>query len=343
VQGCRRLGGRRMDDMGGVRRVVVQPSRVTQQREPTRSGVTVEGEASLRRARSSAMSSCCPPYWDSQFLRCGRAFRCPKILCRWRGATVPDRYRPPTRGRNYDGSARCPQPNDRKGNRGPNCALWRCPRLVWTYSVRSRDTTTSNGASATNSEYMREITEASDAQLVTLIARYREVALAEVYRRHGGAVFGLARRVLNNTTEAEDVTQEVFLRLWNQPERFDPTRGSLRSYLLTQSHARAVDAIRSLNARRLREVKDANRTASAGYDLQHEVWDLSLADNLQRALSGLPEEERQVIELAYFEGLTYVKVAEVLGQPEGTVKSRIRNGMRRMRTVLVDAGIEWVE
>ena len=190
---------------------------------------------------------------------------------------------------------------------------------------------------------MREITEASDAQLVTLIARYREVALAEVYRRHGGAVFGLARRVLNNTTEAEDVTQEVFLRLWNQPERFDPTRGSLRSYLLTQSHARAVDAIRSLNARRLREVKDANRTASAGYDLQHEVWDLSLADNLQRALSGLPEEERQVIELAYFEGLTYVKVAEVLGQPEGTVKSRIRNGMRRMRTVLVDAGIEWVE
>src|ERR1700728_4506760 len=106
---------------------------------------------------------------------------------------------------------------------------------------------------------MTDFNEASDAQLVTSIGRYSEVALAEVYRRHGGAVFGLARRVLNNASEAEDVTQEVFLRLWNEPDRFDPLRGSLRSFLLAQSHARAVDAIRSLNARRLREAKDARR------------------------------------------------------------------------------------
>jgi len=72
---------------------------------------------------------------------------------------------------------------------------------------------------------MQEIGEVSDAQLVTSIARYSEVALAEAYRRHGGAVYGLARRVLNNAAEAEDVTQEVFLGLWNQPERFDPGRG----------------------------------------------------------------------------------------------------------------------
>src|SRR5580700_8219711 len=98
---------------------------------------------------------------------------------------------------------------------------------------------------------MQEIQEVSDAQLVTAVARYSEVALAEVYRRHGGAVYGLARRVLSNTTEAEDVTQEVFLRLWNQPDKFDPSRGSLRSYLLAQSHARSVDAIRSHNSRRL--------------------------------------------------------------------------------------------
>ena len=106
---------------------------------------------------------------------------------------------------------------------------------------------------------MQEIGEVSDAQLVTSIARYSEVALAEVYRRHGGAVFGLARRVLNNAAEAEDVTQEVFLRLWNQPDRFDAGRGSLRSFLLAQSHARAVDAVRSLNSRRLREARDARR------------------------------------------------------------------------------------
>src|ERR1700761_4971450 len=140
---------------------------------------------------------------------------------------------------------------------------------------------------------MQEIGEVSDAQLVTAVARYSEVALAEVYRRHGGAVYGLARRVLNSASEAEDVTQEVFLRLWNQPDRFDPGRGTLRSFLLAQSHARAVDAIRSLNSRRSREAKDARRTASAEYDMQHEVWDLSLADKVTEALGKLPVEERK--------------------------------------------------
>src|SRR3984885_8035256 len=134
---------------------------------------------------------------------------------------------------------------------------------------------------------MQQIGDVSDAQLVTAVARYSEIALAEVYRRHGGAVFGLARRVLNNTTEAEDVTQEVFLRLWNQPDRFAAARGPLRSFLVPQSHARAVDAIRSLNPRRLREAKDARRPAAATYDMQHEVWDLALADQVARALGGL--------------------------------------------------------
>jgi RNA polymerase sigma-70 factor, ECF subfamily len=190
---------------------------------------------------------------------------------------------------------------------------------------------------------MQQIGEVSDAQLVTSIARYSEVALAEVYRRHGGAVYGLARRVLNSASDAEDVTQEVFLRLWNAPDRFDASRGTLRAFLLAQSHARAVDAIRSLNARRLREAKDAQRTANAGYDMQHEAWDLSLADQVASALAELPVDERRAIELAYFEGCTYVEVAQRLGQPEGTIKGRIRNGMRRMRQILVDAGIQGVD
>ncbi len=190
---------------------------------------------------------------------------------------------------------------------------------------------------------MRTIDEASDAQLVTSIARYSEVALAEVYRRHGGAVFGLARRVLNNPTEAEDVTQEVFLRLWNQPDRYDPTRGSLRSFLLAQAHGRAVDAVRSSNSRRLREARDATRTAEGAYDMQHEVWDLAVADHVGHAMGELPEEERRAIELAYFAGHTYREVATMLDQPEGTIKSRIRNGMRRMRAALADAGIRGVD
>jgi RNA polymerase sigma-70 factor, ECF subfamily len=190
---------------------------------------------------------------------------------------------------------------------------------------------------------MPHIDEVSDAQLVTSVARYSEVALAEAYRRHGGAVFGLAKRVLQNVAEAEDVTQEVFLRLWNQPDRFDPARGSLRSFLLAQAHGRAVDAVRSSSSRRAREARDAMRTAETSYDMQHEVWDLAVADQVAGAMGELPEEERRVIELAYFDGRTYREVAQMLDQPEGTVKSRIRNGMRRMRTVLADAGIRGVD
>jgi RNA polymerase sigma-70 factor (ECF subfamily) len=190
---------------------------------------------------------------------------------------------------------------------------------------------------------MEDFSEASDAQLVTSIGRYSEVALAEVYRRHGGAVYGLARRVLDNAAEAEDVTQEVFLRLWNAPDRFDSSRGSLRSFLLAQSHARAVDVIRSQNSRRARESNDAMKIARSGYDMQNEAWDLSVAHHVNEALASLPDDERRAIELAYFEGRTYVQVAEILNQPEGTVKSRIRNGMRRMRRVLLESGVTEVE
>jgi len=190
---------------------------------------------------------------------------------------------------------------------------------------------------------MQAIEEVSDAQLVTSIARYSEVALAEVYRRHGGAVYGLARRVLNDPAEAEDVTQEVFLRLWNEPDRYDPGRGSLRSFLLAQSHARAVDTVRSTSSRRQRESRDALRTARGTYDLQHEVWDLAMADQVGQAMGTLPAEERRAIELAYFDGHTYREVARLLQQPEGTVKSRIRNGMRRLRAALADKGVRGVD
>jgi RNA polymerase sigma-70 factor (ECF subfamily) len=190
---------------------------------------------------------------------------------------------------------------------------------------------------------MEGLNERSDAQLVTSIARYSEAALAEVYRRHGGAVYGLAKRVLLSTAEAEDVTQEIFLRLWNDPQRFDSSRGSLRSFLLTQAHGRAVDAVRSLAARRRREVQEAQRSAASNYDLEHEVWDLALEDQVSKALEELPGEERRAIELAYFKGYTYVEVAQSLGQPEGTIKSRIRNGMQRMRVALAAAGIKEVD
>jgi RNA polymerase sigma-70 factor (ECF subfamily) len=181
--------------------------------------------------------------------------------------------------------------------------------------------------------------QASDAALVVAIARWRQEALAEAYRRHAGAVLALAQRVLRDRSLAEEVVQEVFLRLWNQPERYDPERGTLRSFMLAQAHGRSVDALRSESARRNREEKEARQTAEAGYDLEHAVVDLTVAEQVRTALSSLQEGEREAIELAYFGGHTYRQVASILGQPEGTVKSRIRLGMRHLRDALGDAGV----
>jgi len=188
-----------------------------------------------------------------------------------------------------------------------------------------------------------DLKESSDAALVLGVARYRQEALAEIYRRHAGAVYALARRVTSQAGVAEEVVQEVLLRLWSQPDRFDPERGSLRSFLLTQAHSRAVDIVRSEGSRRRREDTDALRTADAGYDLEHEVWDLAMAERVRDALGVLSADERRAIELAYFDGRTYREVAVLLDQPEGTVKSRIRTGLRRLRTEMQSAGIAGVE
>ena len=185
-----------------------------------------------------------------------------------------------------------------------------------------------------------DLTLASDAQLVVAIGRWRQEALAEAYRRHAGAVMALASRVLASRNLAEEVVQEVFLRLWNDADRFDPERGSLRSWLLAQAHGRAVDLLRSESARKGREEREVRGRAASGYDLEHEVFDLAVAEQVRDALSSLPVDERRAIELAYFGGLTYREVAVRLDQPEGTVKSRIRAGLKRLRTGLADAGIE---
>ena len=183
-----------------------------------------------------------------------------------------------------------------------------------------------------------DLKDASDAALVVAIGRWRHDALAEAFRRHSGAVFALARRVLNDAARAEEVVQEVFLRLWNAPERFDPARGSLRSYLLAHAHGRAVDAVRSDSSRRRREDRDALRASVAGYDLEREVGDVIVAEHVREAVDALAPGEREAIELAYFGGHTYREVAVILDQPEGTIKSRIRNGMLRLRQELVAAG-----
>jgi RNA polymerase sigma-70 factor, ECF subfamily len=192
---------------------------------------------------------------------------------------------------------------------------------------------------------MVDLPAATDAAIVVGIARCHEPALAEAYRRHGAAVHTLARRVLGSTTLADEVTQEVFVDLWRDPERFDPGRGALRTFLMTKAHSRAIDVLRSESARRVREERTVRETATAGYDIEHHAWDLAVADTVKQAVDTLPLDERKAIEMAYFGGHTYREVASLLGEPEGTVKSRIRSGLRRLRTSLAQHGVEttWTE
>ncbi|MHB8438207.1 MAG: sigma-70 family RNA polymerase sigma factor [Acidimicrobiales bacterium] len=180
----------------------------------------------------------------------------------------------------------------------------------------------------------------SDATLVVAIGRWQEAALAEIYRRHGAAVHNLATRVLGSPHLADEVTQEVFVDLWNRPEQFDAGRGSLRTLLVTKAHGRAVDVVRAEVARTSREQRSVLEQGRGGYDLDHYVWDLAIADQVKGAVEALPAAERIAIEMAYYEGMTYRQVAEVLATPEGTIKTRIRSGLRRLRGGLIKQGVE---
>jgi RNA polymerase sigma-70 factor (ECF subfamily) len=178
-----------------------------------------------------------------------------------------------------------------------------------------------------------------DADLVSSASGGDEPALAEIYRRHGGAVHGMARRLLRNDALADDVTQDVFVRLWRNADRFDPGRGTLRAYLLRDAHGRAVDLLRSETARKLREERDGRRSSAAAPGPEQEVWANVQSERVRAALAGLPEGERKAVVLAYYQGLTYKEVAATLGEPEGTVKSRIRSGLKRLRGPLLQEGL----
>jgi RNA polymerase sigma-70 factor, ECF subfamily len=162
-----------------------------------------------------------------------------------------------------------------------------------------------------------------------------ESALREAYRDHGPAVLGLAVRVLGNATLAEDVMQDVFVHLWQHPDRFDPGRGRLRSYLLAMTHSRAVDRLRAEASQRQRI--DAARHQpddSAEVDPTRALTTADTNTSVRRALADLPPDQRVPIEMAYFGGLSYRDVAVALDEPEGTIRYRIRAGMQKMRAAL---------
>jgi RNA polymerase sigma factor (sigma-70 family) len=160
-----------------------------------------------------------------------------------------------------------------------------------------------------------------------------EGALNEIYDQFSSFVYGLALRVIGDARAAEDVSQDVFVMVWERPDAFDPDRGSLRTWLGTLAHRRAVDHVRREEARRRRAIKDAARPETTP-DVEEMAMALVTAERVRAALATLPDEQRRAIQLAYFGGKTYRQVAEVLGIPEGTAKSRLRLGLRRIADVL---------
>ena len=172
-----------------------------------------------------------------------------------------------------------------------------------------------------------------------IIAR-DDTALTEVYDQFASFVYGLALRVIGDARAAEDVSQDVFVCIWQRPEAFDPQRGSLRTWLGTLTHRRAVDYVRREEARRRRAEREASRAVTTP-DVEEMATALVTAERVRAALDVLPAEQRRAIQLAYFEGKTYRQVAEVLGIPEGTAKSRLRLGLRRIAAALEAEGAEW--
>jgi len=176
-----------------------------------------------------------------------------------------------------------------------------------------------------------------DHVLVACMAAGDDEALAELFDRYGGFVCGVARRVLGSADAAEDVAQEVFTALWRHPERFVPDRGSLRAYLGVQAHRRAVDALRSESRRHDRERRQLGRTDGSEADTQDSVV---LTEVVRGAINRLPLDQRRAVELAFWEGRTHQEVAEVLGIPCGTAKSRLRLAHAKLSEWLASVAVE---
>jgi RNA polymerase sigma-70 factor (ECF subfamily) len=183
-----------------------------------------------------------------------------------------------------------------------------------------------------------EAAQESDILLLKAIAARDEAALAQLYDRYDRILFGLLMRILNNREEAEDVLQETFLQIWRKAADFDESRGRPFTWLVTLARSRAIDRLRTLASR--------ERVAEAGArEVSEEVSDAA-TDALKSeqrglvsdALAKLPDEQKRPIMLAYFDGLTQSEIATRLGAPLGTVKTRMRTGMIRLRELLAGQG-----
>ncbi len=178
----------------------------------------------------------------------------------------------------------------------------------------------------------------SDEALLALCSRSDEAALGEIYDRYGGAAYRLAVRVLRDRTLAEDAVQDAFLTVWRTAGGFSADRAKPSTWILTIVHRRAVDVVRREERRRGEPLEAAPHEAGEATD--EEAWLRSQRRAVLEALGKLPGEQREALELAYYGGLTQSELAERLGLPLGTVKSRMFTGLRRLRELLADAGLD---
>jgi RNA polymerase sigma-70 factor (ECF subfamily) len=169
--------------------------------------------------------------------------------------------------------------------------------------------------------------------LIGRVARGDEAAFAALYDRAAGGVFGLVRRVVRDPAQSEEVTQEVLLEVWRTASRFDPRRGSAAAWLMTVAHRRAVDRVRSAKASAGREQRVP--ASATSYDTVAEEVEARLeAQRVRRCLESLTDLQRESVTLAYYGGYTHREVAGLLGVPLGTVKTRMRDGLIRLRDCL---------
>ena len=179
-----------------------------------------------------------------------------------------------------------------------------------------------------------EQAQTSDIELLHAVARSDEAALAALYDRYRLILFGLLVRILNSREEAEDVLQEVFLQVWRRAADFDEERGRPFTWLVTLARSRAIDRLRVLASRQRLADSAAQEVAGEASDAVADALHAEQREIVARALATLPEEQRRTLKLAYFEGLTQSEIATQLGTPLGTVKTRMRTGMMKLREML---------
>ncbi|GAB3898638.1 ECF RNA polymerase sigma factor SigK [Kibdelosporangium lantanae] len=175
---------------------------------------------------------------------------------------------------------------------------------------------------------------ASDSleDLMPRVARGDEAAFEQFYRNLAGPVFGLVQRVLRDPAQAEEVTQEVFVELWRTAARYEAGRGSVRAWALTIAHRRSVDRVRQAQASTDREAKVAHQSTTPDFDhVTDTVMGNLEREQVRRCVNGLTELQRESVILAYYHGHTYQEVAQLLNCPLGTVKTRMRDGLIRLR------------